>query len=120
MPRTLLVDDDAFIRQMLKDILAETDFEVVGEAVDGSEAFAKYQELKPDLVLMDIIMPDVSGLDAVRNIIAVDPSARIVMCSALGQQAMVREALRAGARDFVIKPFKPRKVVETLQNVWGQ
>jgi two-component system chemotaxis response regulator CheY len=107
------------MRKMLGDMLADTDFEVIGEAASGAEAIAKYAALKPDLVLMDIMMPDMSGIDAVKEIVAADSQARIVMCSVLGQQDMVMEALRAGARDFVGKPFRADEVREALQRTWA-
>lgn len=118
-PTVLIVDDVALMRQMLGDMLANTDFEVIGEATDGAEAIAKYAALKPDLVLMDMMMPDMSGIDAIKDIVAADSQARIVICSVLGQQDMVIEALRAGARDFVVKPFRADKIREALQRIWA-
>ncbi len=118
-PTVLIVDDAALMRQMLGDMLADTDFEVIGEATNGAEAIAKYAVLKPDLVLMDIMMPDMSGIDAVKKIVAADSQARIVICSVLGRQDMVMEALRAGARDFIVKPFSADKVREALQRAWA-
>jgi len=94
--------------------------EVVGEADTGASAIKLYAELKPDLVTMDIIMPEMNGIDAVKEIIAIDSQARIVMCSALGQQALVQEAMAAGAKDFLIKPFNPSRVVEVVTKVLGQ
>jgi two-component system chemotaxis response regulator CheY len=118
-PTVLIVDDAAFVRKMLRDMLADTDFEVIGEAANGAEAIAQYAALKPDLVLMDIMMPDVSGIDAVKEIVAADSQARIVICSVLGRQDMVMEALRAGARDCVGKPFNANKIREALQRTWA-
>jgi two-component system chemotaxis response regulator CheY len=118
-PTVLIVDDAAFMCKMLKDMLADTGFEVIGEATNGAEAIAKYTALKPDLVLMDIMMPDVSGVAAVKEIVAADSQARIVICSVLRQQDMVMEALRAGARDFVVKPFSANKIREALQRTWA-
>jgi two-component system chemotaxis response regulator CheY len=118
-PTVLIVDDAAFMRKMLRDMLADTDFEIIGEATSGAEAIAKYAALKPDLVLMDIMMPDVSGVAAVKEIVAADSQARIVICSVLRQQDMVMEALRAGARDFVVKPFSANKIREALQRTWA-
>jgi two-component system chemotaxis response regulator CheY len=115
--RVLIADDAAFMRQMIRDIIEPEGFEVVGEAEDGFEAADRFRDLQPDLVTMDIVMPRCSGIAAVRKILEIDPSARIVMCSALGQEALVMESLQAGARDFIIKPFKPDAVIETLKTV---
>ncbi len=115
--RILLVDDTSFMRRMLRDILAGAAFEIVGEARNGREAVELYGQLRPDLVVMDITMPEMDGIAAVREIVAADPSARIVMCSALGQDEPIMEALQAGARDFVLKPFVPGKVLEAVQKV---
>jgi two-component system, chemotaxis family, chemotaxis protein CheY len=115
---TVLVCDDAiFMRTMISDILSQAGFEVVGEAESGVQAVAKYRELKPDLVTMDIVMPDMGGIEAVREICKADPEARILMCSAMGQQALVVEAIQAGAKDFVVKPFQPSRVLEAVQRV---
>src|SRR5436309_3007198 len=103
------------MRTMISDILAQAGFEIVGEAETGSQAVEKYRQLKPDLVTMDIVMPDMGGIDAVREIVKQDPDAKILMCSAMGQQALVVEAIQAGAKDFVVKPFQPsRDVVADL------
>jgi two-component system chemotaxis response regulator CheY len=115
----LICDDAIFMRTMVGDILRQAGFTVVGEAASGVEAVAKYRELKPDLVTMDIVMPDMGGIDAVREITSEDPAARILMCSAMGQQALVIEAIQAGARDFVVKPFHPSRVLEAVQRVLG-
>ncbi len=117
--RTLIVDDTLFVRMMLKQILVKSEFDVVGEAGDGAEAVAKYEALRPDLVLMDIIMPSMSGLDAVRTIMIRYPAARIVMCSALGQESVIAEAVSAGARDYITKPFVPDQVLRALRNTVG-
>ena len=118
MSQTVLICDDAiFMRTLVRDILAQAGFEVIGEAETGVEAVAKYQELRPDLVTMDIVMPDMGGIDAVRQICKADPDARILMCSAMGQQALVVEAIQAGAKDFVVKPFQPSRVLEAVQRV---
>jgi two-component system, chemotaxis family, chemotaxis protein CheY len=120
MSQTVLICDDAiFMRTMIGDILKQAGFEVVGEAETGVQAVEKYRELSPDLVTMDIVMPDMGGIDAVREIVKEDPSARILMCSAMGQQALVIEAIQAGARDFVVKPFQPSRVLEAVQRVLG-
>lgn len=115
--RVLIVDDALFMRTMLRNIFSESGFEVVGEAANGNEAIAKHRELAPDLTTMDIVMPEVNGIEALKRIMSQDPSARIVMCSALGQESLIIEALEAGARDFIVKPFKPAKVVEVAQKV---
>jgi two-component system chemotaxis response regulator CheY len=102
---------------MVSDILSQAGFTVVGEAENGKQAVEKYKQLKPDLVTMDIIMPEMGGIEAVKQITQADPAARILMCSAMGQQALVQEALQAGARDFVVKPFQPSRVLEAVQRV---
>lgn len=117
--RVLVVDDAAFMRMMLKDILVKNGFEVVGEAENGAMAVEKYQEFKPDVTTMDITMPELDGISAVKKIKSLDPSAKVVMCSAMGQQAMVIEAIQAGAKDFIVKPFQPERVVEALRKVLG-
>jgi two-component system chemotaxis response regulator CheY len=117
---TVLVCDDAiFMRTMISDILAQAGYEIVGEAETGVQAIERYKQLKPDLVTMDIVMPDLGGIEAVREIVKFDPAARILMCSAMGQQALVVEAIQAGARDFVVKPFQPSRVLEAVQRVLG-
>ena len=117
--RVLVVDDAAFMRMMIKDILTKNDFEVVGEASNGAEAVEKYKDLKPDLTTMDITMPEKDGISAVKDIRAIDSSAKIIMCSAMGQQAMVIEAIQAGAKDFIVKPFQPDRVVEAMRKALG-
>ncbi len=120
MSHTVLVCDDAiFMRTMIADILTQAGYKVIGEAESGVEAVRRFQELKPDLVTMDIVMPEMGGIDAVREIIKQDPTARILMCSAMGQQALVVEAIQAGAKDFVVKPFQPSRVLEAVQRVLG-
>jgi len=115
MPHTiLLVDDAAFMRMMLKDILVNNGYQVIGEAENGAVAIDKYMELKPDITIMDITMPEMDGLQAVKEIRKRDPQARIVMCSAMGQQAMVIEAIQSGAKDFVVKPFQADRVLEAV------
>ncbi len=115
--RVLLADDALFMREMIREIIEPDGFEVIGEASDGVEAVDQFRKLQPDIVTMDIVMPRLSGIDAVEQIIQLDPSAKIVMCSALGQEALVMEALKAGASDFVVKPFKPEDVLGTLVKV---
>lgn len=120
MSQTVLICDDAiFMRTMIGDILTQAGFQIVAEAETGLQAVAKYRELKPDLVTMDIVMPDMGGIDAVREIVKEFPAARILMCSAMGQQALVIEAIQAGAKDFVVKPFQPSRVLEAVQRVLG-
>ncbi|MBE1553452.1 response regulator [Sporosarcina limicola] len=117
--RVLIVDDAAFMRMMIKDILTKNNFEVVGEAADGVQAIEKYFELKPDLVTMDITMPEMDGIVALKSIIEKDPSATIIMCSAMGQQAMVIDAIQAGAKDFIVKPFQADRVIEAIEKALG-
>jgi two-component system, chemotaxis family, chemotaxis protein CheY len=114
MARVLVVDDAAFMRKMVSDALAKGGHEVVGEAGNGVEAIAQYQALKPDLVTLDITMPEKDGLTALGEIVAVDPAAKVVMCSALGQESKVLEAIKLGAKDFVVKPFQPARVIEAV------
>lgn len=115
MPTVLIADDAAFMRMMLKNVLTEAGYDVVGEAENGVVAVARYRELDPDLTTMDITMPEMDGLAALKEIRAGDPSARVVMCSAMGQQSMVIESIQAGARDFIVKPFQPDRVLEAVQ-----
>ena len=117
MARILVADDASFMRQIIREILESEGHEIVAEASDGVQAVEAWKKHQPDLVTMDIVMPRRSGIDAVRAIVAVDASARIVMCSALGQETLVTEALQAGAADFIVKPFKPDAVLATLRNV---
>ena len=120
MQHTVLVcDDAAFMRSMLGDILTQAGFDVIGEAESGTEAVRKFRELRPDLVTMDLLMPDMGGIDAVKEIVTIDPGARVLMCSAMGQQSLVLEALQAGARDFIVKPFQPSRVLEAVERVLG-
>ena len=111
----LICDDAAFMRMMIKDILTKNGYNVVGEAENGLKAVEKYNEVKPDLVLMDITMPEMDGIQALKKIKAGDPSAVVIMCSAMGQQAMVIESIQAGARDFIVKPFQPDRVLEAVK-----
>ena len=115
--RVLIADDASFMRQMIREIIEPEGFEIVAEAADGVEAVEQYQSVQPDIVTMDIVMPKRSGIDAVRQIIAAHPDACVVMCSALGQETLVMEALQAGAKDFIVKPFKPDAVLETLNKL---
>ena len=115
----LLVDDAAIIRIMLKNLLTSNGYNVVGEAENGLKAIEKYKELKPSLVILDITMPEMNGIDAAKGIKAADGNALIIMCSAMGQQAMVIESIQAGARDFIVKPFQPDRVLEAVKKVIG-
>jgi two-component system chemotaxis response regulator CheY len=114
MARILVVDDAAFMRKMVSDALTRGGHEVVGEAGNGLEAIARYQELKPEVTTLDITMPEKDGISALREIIEFDPSARIIMCSALGQESKVLESIKLGAKDFVVKPFQPDRVLEAI------
>ncbi len=114
MARVLVVDDAAFMRKLLTDALTNGGHEVVGEAGNGIEAVARWQELRPELTTLDITMPETDGLSALAEIMAIDPSAKIIMCSALGQEGKVLEAVKLGAKDFVVKPFQPPRVLEAV------
>jgi two-component system chemotaxis response regulator CheY len=119
MPSVLIADDAAFMRMMIKNILTEAGYEIAGEAENGAVAVTKYKELKPDLTTMDITMPEMDGLAALKEIRSADPAARVVMCSAMGQQSMVIESIQAGAKDFIVKPFQPDRVLEAIQKALG-
>ena len=119
MPKVLIADDAAFMRMMLKDILGKNGYEIVGEAANGDEAINLYQQLSPDLVTMDITMPICDGIAALKKIMGINPAAKVIMCSAMGQQAMVIEAIQSGAKDFIVKPFQPQRVLESIQKVMG-
>jgi two-component system, chemotaxis family, chemotaxis protein CheY len=112
MARVLVVDDAAFMRKMVSDALTKGGHEVVGEGANGEEAVALYQELSPELTTLDITMPEKDGLQALKDIMSLDPDARIIMCSALGQESKVLEAVKAGAKDFVVKPFQPDRILD--------
>ncbi|HLV08835.1 MAG TPA: response regulator [Halanaerobiales bacterium] len=118
--RVLVVDDAAFMRMMIKNILISGNYEIVGEAENGNEAIEAYKELRPDLVTMDITMPEMDGIDAVKGIMEINKDAIIIMCSAMGQQAMVIDAIQAGAKDFVVKPFKPDRVLAAINKLFEQ
>ena len=119
MARILVVDDAAFMRKMVSDALVKGGHEVVGEAGNGTEAIARFQELKPEVTTLDITMPEKDGLTALREIIELDPSAKVVMCSALGQESKVLESIKAGAKDFVVKPFQADRVLEAIGKALG-
>ncbi len=115
--KVLICDDSMFMRQKIRQTLEDAGFEVVGEAETGVEAIAKYQELTPDLVTMDVVMPEMGGVDAVQQIMQADAEARIVMCSAMGQKKLITDALQAGARDFLVKPFENFQLLEAVERV---
>lgn len=115
----LIVDDAAFMRMMIKDTLSKNGFSICGEAENGAKAIDKYKELNPDLVIMDITMPEVDGIQAVKEIKKLNGAAKIIMCSAMGQQAMVIEAIQAGAKDFIVKPFQSERIIEAVKKVIG-
>ncbi|MGG6313538.1 MULTISPECIES: response regulator [Paenibacillus] len=117
--RILIVDDAAFMRMMIRDILTKNGFEVVGEAQDGAQAIEKYKELHPDLITMDITMPEMDGIAALKEIKKLDSNAKVIMCSAMGQQAMVIDAIQAGAKDFIVKPFQSDRVIEAINKTLG-
>ncbi len=115
----LICDDAAFMRMMIKDILTKNGYNVVGEAENGAKAVEKYKELNPDLVMMDITMPEMDGIQALKAIKASDASATVIMCSAMGQQAMVIESIQSGAKDFIVKPFDKDRVLEAVKKAVG-
>lgn len=115
--RILVVDDAAFMRMMIKNIVTKHGYEVAGEAENGKQAIQLYAETKPDLVTMDITMPELDGIEGVKAIRAIDPHANIIMCSAMGQQAMVMDAIQAGAKDFIVKPFQQERLLQAVERV---
>jgi two-component system, chemotaxis family, chemotaxis protein CheY len=117
--RILIVDDAAFMRMMIRDILTKNGYDVCGEANDGAQAIERFKELRPDLVTMDITMPEMDGIAALKEIKKMDPNAKVIMCSAMGQQAMVIDAIQAGAKDFIVKPFQPDRVIEAIKKTLG-
>jgi two-component system chemotaxis response regulator CheY len=117
--KILLVDDAAFMRKVIKDTLSKNGYTELYEAVDGADAVAKFEEIKPDLVIMDITMPNMDGLEALKAIREKDSNASVVMCSAMGQETMVMDAVRSGAKDFIVKPFKPDRILKTVASVLG-
>lgn len=119
MAKILTVDDAAFMRKVIKDTLTKAGYTEIFEAEDGAMAVEKYNELKPDLVLMDITMPNMDGLEALKAIRASDANANVVMCSAMGQETMVIDAIKSGAKDFIVKPFKPDRVLKTVSTILG-
>ncbi|MCI9118361.1 MAG: response regulator [Flavonifractor sp.] len=117
--KILCVDDAAFMRKMVKDTLSKAGYTDLYEAVDGADAVEKFGEISPDLVIMDITMPNMDGLEALKAIRAKDGNANVVMCSAMGQESMVMDAVRSGAKDFIVKPFKPDRVISTVGKILG-
>lgn len=117
--KILLVDDAAFMRMMIKDALTKNGYTNIIEAADGQQACDQYAAEKPDLVIMDITMPNKTGIEALRDIKAADSAAKIVMCSAMGQESMVVEAIKLGALDFIVKPFKPDRILQTVNKILG-
>jgi two-component system, chemotaxis family, chemotaxis protein CheY len=115
MARVLVVDDAVFMRKMVSDALTKQGHEVIGEASNGAEAVTQYQALSPDIMTLDITMPEKDGVEALREIVGIDPSARVIMCSALGQESKVLEAVKAGAKDFVVKPFQPDRLAQAVE-----
>jgi two-component system chemotaxis response regulator CheY len=120
MAKILLVDDAAFMRMMIKDTLTKNGYTDLYEAGDGAQAVEKFEEVNPDLVIMDITMPNMDGLEALKTIIAKHPEAKIVMCSAMGQETMVIDAIKLGAKDFIVKPFKPDRILKTVSAILPQ
>lgn len=115
----LIVDDASFMRMMIKDILVKNGYHVAGEAENGLKAIDKYTEIRPDLVMMDITMPEMDGIQALKRIKQIDPAANVIMCSAMGQQAMVIESIQSGAKDFIVKPFQADRVLEAVKKAVG-
>lgn len=120
MAKILLVDDAAFMRKVIKDTLSKNGYTDLHEAVDGADAVEKFTELSPDLVIMDITMPNMDGLEALKAMKAKNPGCNVVMCSAMGQEAMVIEAIQSGAKDFIVKPFKPDRIMKTVSSIVGE
>ena len=119
MPKVLIVDDAAFMRKLLKNILFSGGFDIVGEAENGKQAVELYKKLRPDIVTMDIIMPEMNGIEALKEIKKIDPNAKVIMCTAVGQEQMVKTAIKFGAKGYIVKPFQAPKVIEELKKVAG-
>ena len=117
--KILICDDTMFMRTVLKNLLSENGYEVVAEAETGKEAIIKYKEYKPDLILMDITMPEMDGIEALQEIIKINPEAKVIMCSAMGQERMVAAAIKSGARDFIVKPFENERVIQAIAKSIG-
>ncbi len=119
MARVLVVDDAAFMRKMVSDALAKGGHEVIGQAGSGVEAIAQFRELRPDLMTLDITMPEKDGLETLKDVMELDPGAKVIMCSALGQESKVLESIKLGAKDFVVKPFQPDRVIDAVAKALG-
>ena len=119
MAKILMADDAAFMRKVIKDTLSKNGFTDLYEAVDGADAVAKYDEVQPDLVILDITMPNMDGLEALKAIKSKNPASNVIMCSAMGQEAMVMDAIKSGAKDFIVKPFKPDRIMKTVPAILG-
>ncbi|MBP2029993.1 two-component system chemotaxis response regulator CheY [Methanohalophilus levihalophilus] len=117
MPKVLIVDDTAFMRKLMKNILFGAGFDVAGEAENGKMAVEMYQQIKPDIVTMDVVMPEMTGIDALKNIKSIDGNAKVVMCTAIGQEKIVKTAIKLGAKGYIIKPFQAPKVIEEIKKV---
>jgi len=117
--KILVVDDAIFMRSLIRDIFARSPFVIAGEAENGLEAIEMYKELRPDITTMDIVMPEVDGITALKEIMKFDPQAKVIMCSALGQESLIAESIEAGAKDFIVKPFQPNKVLKVVRSVLG-
>ena len=120
MAKIMLVDDAAFMRMMVKNALTKSGYDNFVEAQDGAEAVKKYDEEKPDMVIMDITMPNMDGLQALKKIRENDPNAKVVMCTAMGQEGMVVDSIKSGAKDFIVKPFNAERIVQTVNTILGQ
>jgi two-component system chemotaxis response regulator CheY len=117
--KVLVVDDAIFMRSLIRDIFARSPFVIAGEAENGLEAIEMYKILRPDITTMDIVMPEVDGITALKEIMKFDPQAKVIMCSALGQESLIAESIEAGAKDFIVKPFQPNKVLKVVRSVLG-
>jgi len=119
MPRVLIVDDAAFMRKLLRNILFNGGFDIAGEAENGKQAVEMYKQLKPDLVFLDIVMPEMNGIEALKAIKSIDPNAKVIMCTAIGQEKIVKTAIKLGADGYIVKPFQAQKVIEEAKRVLG-
>lgn len=119
LPRVLIVDDTAFMRKLLRNILFSGGFDIVGEAENGKQAVEMYKQLKPDLVMLDIVMPEMNGIEALKAIKQIDPNAKVIMCTAVGQEKIVKAAIKLGAKGYIVKPFQAQKVIEEAKKVLG-